>query len=73
MLSFPKVLIVIGVILIIVGVLWTIGGSFFPFGRLPGDISVEKGNFRLYFPLATSLVASAVLSFLLWVFYLWRR
>lgn len=73
MLSFPKVLIVIEIVLIVVGVLWTVGGSFFPLGRLPGDVSVEKGNFKLYFPLATSLVVSAVLSFLFWIFYLIRK
>ena len=37
-------------------------------GRLPGDISVERGSFRFYFPLATSIVASVVLSLLLWIF-----
>jgi hypothetical protein len=35
-------------------------------GRLPGDIAVERQGFRLYFPLATSLLVSAVLSLVLW-------
>ncbi len=37
-------------------------------GRLPGDLRVERGNFRFYFPLATSILVSVVLSFLLWLF-----
>jgi hypothetical protein len=37
-------------------------------GRLPGDISVERDGFRLYLPLATSLLLSAVISFLIWLF-----
>jgi hypothetical protein len=37
-------------------------------GRLPGDLSVERDGFRLYAPLATSLLLSAVVSLLLWLF-----
>jgi hypothetical protein len=36
-------------------------------GRLPGDIVIERENFRLYLPLATSLIVSIVLSVLLWL------
>ena len=36
-------------------------------GRLPGDFSVERPGFRLYFPLATSLLVSAALSLVLWL------
>jgi hypothetical protein len=38
-------------------------------GRLPGDFTVERGNFRLYFPLTTSLIVSLLLSLLYWF---WR-
>jgi len=38
------------------------------FGRLPGDIYIERGSWRFYFPLGTSLVVSVVLSLLLWLF-----
>ena len=41
-----------------------------PFGRLPGDIVVRRGNFSFYFPLATSIVLSIVLTLL---FALFRR
>jgi len=37
-------------------------------GRLPGDISIRRGNFSFYFPLATCLLLSAILSFILWLF-----
>lgn len=37
-------------------------------GRLPGDLSVERDGFRLYAPLATSLLLSAVVTLLLWLF-----
>jgi hypothetical protein len=41
-----------------------------PFGRLPGDFSVKRGNFAFYFPLATSVVVSILLTLL---FALFRR
>ena len=62
-----KVLIFMGLVLIGLGVLWMVGERF-GLGRLPGDIVVERGNFRFYFPLATSLVLSLVISLLLWLF-----
>jgi len=36
-------------------------------GKLPGDVSIERENFRLYFPLGTSIVVSIVLSLVLWL------
>ena len=41
-------------------------------GRLPGDLSIERGGFRLYLPLGTSLLLSAVVSLLLWLWSRWR-
>ena len=72
MLSFPKVLIVLGGALVAIGVLWMFVGQFLPLGRLPGDIALEKGNVKFYFPLATSIIISVVLSLLLWVFAFFR-
>jgi hypothetical protein len=60
--------------LIAAGVLLFAAGLFWPclrqigLGRLPGDIVINKGNFHLYFPLATCLVASVVLTLLFWLF-----
>lgn len=62
-----KFLIIAGLVMIGVGVLWLVGERF-GLGRLPGDIVVERGNFRFYFPLATSLILSVVISLLLWLF-----
>jgi hypothetical protein len=62
-----KFLIVAGLVMVGVGVLWMVGERF-GLGRLPGDIVVERGNFRFYFPLATSLILSVVISLLLWLF-----
>jgi hypothetical protein len=65
--NFPKLLIVAGIILIIVGVIWSIGGRFIHFGRLPGDVVVEKGNVKFYFPIVTCILISVVLSLVFYV------
>jgi hypothetical protein len=39
-----------------------------PFGRLPGDVMVRRGNFSFYFPLATSIVVSILLTLILSLF-----
>ncbi len=64
-----KVLIVAGLVLAAVGVLFLLGDriSWLRLGRLPGDISVERGNFRFYFPLVTSILLSAAISLVLWL------
>jgi hypothetical protein len=62
-----RTLILAGTILLIAGLAW-------PFltrlglGRLPGDIAIERQNFRFYFPIVTSLVVSAGLTLLFWLF-----
>jgi hypothetical protein len=63
----PKILIGAGIVLILVGLLWLVGERF-GLGRLPGDILIERGNFRLYIPITTSLIVSVVLSLALWLF-----
>mgnify|MGYP003395290007 FL=1 len=63
-----KILIIGGIILIITGLIWQFGEKFLPLGRLPGDIVVEKENFRFYFPIATSIILSILLSLLLFLF-----
>lgn len=63
----PKLLITAGVVLIIVGLLWTVLGRFIHLGRLPGDISVEKGNFKFYFPIVSCIVISVVLSLIAYI------
>jgi hypothetical protein len=65
-----KYLIIIGVVLIIAGLLW-IAGERLGLGRLPGDIVIERENFRLYLPIASSIVISVVLSVLVWLISRW--
>jgi hypothetical protein len=60
-----RLLIVVGLVIAAAGLLVSLG---FPIGRLPGDITVRRGNFTLYFPLATSILASIVLTVLFMLF-----
>ena len=62
-----RILIVAGLILLIAGLLWPFLARL-GLGRLPGDIAIERGNFRFYFPVVTSLVVSVVLTLLFWLF-----
>lgn len=65
--QFPKLLIGAGVVLIVIGLIWMAGGRFLNLGRLPGDIVVERENFRFYFPIVTCLLLSAVLSLIFYI------
>ena len=65
--NVSRILIVAGGILLIAGLAWPLLTRL-GLGRLPGDIMVERGNFRFYFPLATSLVVSVFLTLLFWLF-----
>jgi hypothetical protein len=62
-----RTLVILGLALLAIGLLWPWLGKL-PLGRLPGDFVVERGGFRLYIPLATMLLASLVVSLLLWLF-----
>lgn len=59
-------LIIFGVLLIVAGLLWPMLQKL-GLGRLPGDIVIERENFRLYFPIVTSLILSVVLSVIWWI------
>lgn len=65
--SAGKVLIVVGLVVVALGVLLVVGGGL-GLGRLPGDIAIKRGNFRFFFPLATCLVLSLILSLVLGLF-----
>jgi hypothetical protein len=64
-----KLLIVLGGILIIIGAAIVLAGKIPWLGRLPGDIYVERPNFRFFFPLATSILVSVLLSLVLYLFF----
>jgi len=61
-----RILITAGLLLIVAGVLWPLL-QWLGFGRLPGDIVIERDNMRLYIPIVTSLVVSGLLTLVLWL------
>ena len=63
-----RALVILGLVLVVVGVLISLVGKVPGLGRMPGDIHVQRGNWTFYFPLATSLLLSVVLSLLFWLF-----
>ncbi|MGB5148374.1 MAG: DUF2905 domain-containing protein, partial [Porticoccaceae bacterium] len=65
--AMQKTLIYLGLVLVVVGLLWPWLGRL-PLGRLPGDIQIDRPGFRLYIPLGTMLLISAVLSLLTTIF-----
>ncbi len=57
-----KLLVVVGLLITAIGVFVMLG---LPFGRLPGDVVVRRGNFTVYFPIVTSILLSLLLTFVL--------
>ena len=69
-----KVLVVFGVVVAVVGVLiMLVGRTGLPLGRLPGDILYRGKNTTFYFPLATCIVVSVVLSLILYFIGRFKR
>ena len=72
MADLGKILLALGLVMVVVGgILLLAGGSAgkVPWiGRLPGDLYIERGSWRFYLPLGTSILLSVVLSLLLWLF-----
>jgi hypothetical protein len=62
-----KILVAFGLLIALAGVVLLLVGRVPWIGRLPGDIYIQRGNFTFYFPLATSLLLSVVLTLLLYV------
>ena len=65
--NIGKLLIVFGLLIAGVGVVLLLAGRLSWLGRLPGDVHVQRGNWTFYFPLATSLLVSLVLTLIFWV------
>ncbi|MDM5339240.1 DUF2905 domain-containing protein [Fictibacillus enclensis] len=59
--GISRLLIIMGIVLIVIGSLWTF------VGKLPGDLVFKKGNTTFYFPIVTSIIASIVLSLIMYV------
>jgi len=74
MTDLGKLLIVLGIVLVFLGVLLTLmGRAHLPLGRLPGDIVYRGKNTTFYFPLATSILLSVILTLVMYVVNRWRR
>jgi membrane protein implicated in regulation of membrane protease activity len=64
-----KLLIVIGGVVVVIGLFLTLGLRIPFLGKLPGDISIDRGNVHFYFPIVTGLVLSVVLTLVLNLFF----
>jgi hypothetical protein len=74
MTDLGKLLIVLGAVLVVAGLLLVVlGRTHLPLGRLPGDIFYRGKHTTFYFPLASSILLSVLLSLILWVIGRWRR
>ena len=63
-----KYIVIIGIIIVAIGLLvWRFGNIFSWFGNLPGDIRIENGSSRFYFPVVSCILISIVLSIVLWL------
>ncbi len=65
LLGFGLLMVILGGILLIAG---NLSGKVPWLGRLPGDIYVQRNNWKFYFPLTTSILISIVLTLVLWLF-----
>jgi len=66
--SFGRILLLMGILFIVAGVIFMVAGRIPYLGRLPGDFRVERENVKVYFPLTTSLLISAFLTLMFWLF-----
>lgn len=62
-----RFLIITGIIIAAVGGLFLLSGKIPWLGKLPGDIVIQRKNFTFYFPLATSILLSIIITFILWL------
>jgi hypothetical protein len=64
-----KLLIIVGGLILVVGLFLSLGLRIPFLGKLPGDISIDRGNVHFYFPVVTCLLLSLVVTLLLSVFF----
>ena len=68
MVEMGRMLVILGVVLVVIGgIVMLLGRTGLPIGRLPGDILYRGKNTTFYFPLATSILVSVVLSIILFL------
>ena len=66
--EFGKTLITIGILLVVLGLIFLAAGKIPWLGNLPGDITIERGRFTFYFPLATCILISVAITLVLYFF-----
>lgn len=62
-----RLLIIFGICFLLAGLLWPFLSKV-PFGRLPGDILINKPNIKIFFPVTSMLLISLILSLIMWFF-----
>ncbi|PLX97946.1 MAG: DUF2905 domain-containing protein [Desulfuromonas sp.] len=62
-----KTLILLGVVIVLVGLLWPWLGKI-PFGRLPGDIVIDRPGLKVFIPITSMLLVSGLISLVMWLF-----
>ena len=76
MAELGKLLVGLGLLLVVLGAVLLLGSRFgLPIGRLPGDLHwrSRSGNTQVYFPIATSIILSILLTLVLWLLNSFRR
>jgi Protein of unknown function (DUF2905) len=68
--ALGKILIVTGSVIVVIGILFIFSDKIPFLGKLPSDITIKRGNFTFYFPIATSIIISILLSL---IFYFITR
>jgi len=66
--ALGKLLILFGVLIVVIGLLLLVGEKIPWVGRLPGDIIIKRERFTFYFPIATSILISVILTLLFTLF-----
>lgn len=64
-----KILIIIGIVLVVAGIVIQLYPRLPLFGRLPGDIVVDRGNFKMFIPITTSILLSIIISVVLYLMH----
>ena len=65
--NMQRILIILGIVILIVGILWPWIIKL-PIGKLPGDIIIDKPNFKVYIPITTMIIISLLLTLIFWLF-----
>ncbi|MDO7788863.1 DUF2905 domain-containing protein [Desulforamulus aquiferis] len=63
--TMARMLVILGILMVVVGGLLLLAGRIPGVGKLPGDIFIQRGNFTFYFPVATSIILSILLTLVL--------